>query len=211
MQIKKLRYVLVASDEKELGVMIEKKAPVRMSNLTESEATQHFRSMLVQEGLKEYISTVDIPREKSQVLKTIALFGVPLKCHFAFWTSKTDTDNGRASLFVGQPNHRRYKEASLKHSIVVEYEKAGKIRSRIVHEEIPYFAVVVTNRSFRKGSHLSKQNFVEYLIIPLEDIIQFIKDEKQDYLIIKKAEREKYAFSLMLDQIKERSKDYESD
>jgi len=207
MKISHQRFSLIGEDAGNFAV---EKVDVKIANISETESTQFYRQMLIDRGFKEHIGSVDVPRERGQSLRTISLFGVPLKCSFVFWRAKEDTgETGRANLFIGQPNHKNYPQSQFKHSIVLPFEdREGNVKTRVIHKEIPWMAPIITNRSFREGMEVTSEGFVEYLLIPFTDIITYLKETKKQDFIIKHETRKKYLFDSMIKKFEEFAKNY---
>lgn len=192
MRVQKQRLNLLLPDH--LGDIVKEKSNVKISIITSNESTQAFRTFLVKSGYKDDISTVTIPRERGQRFMTISLFGVPLKCHFVMWTSKKDTDTGRAPFWIGQPNPKKYVQTDMKHSLI--------LNNRIVNKRVPWYGLIVTNRSVKDGMNIDAQNFAEYLLVPFDDIVEYLIETKQIYYVIKHPERKKYQFTTTIDNLK---------
>lgn len=176
------------------GEIAEEKEEVRVKNFNDGEAAVFFRQFLLSKGYKDNIGTIVIDRKRYGKLQYITLFEKPIKVKFAMWRAKKDTDTGKAVLWIGEKNSAGYVQAQVDYGIVVN--------DRIVTLDVLYYAVIVTPREFRVGTNLKDMPFVDYLLIPLEDIIEQLKKTGRADFDIRKEHREKYAFDKTIDQLK---------
>lgn len=176
------------------GGIIEVKEDIKIKNFNDGEATSFFRQFLIENGYKDHIGKAIVNRKRYGDLQYLTLYGCTLKIRFTLWQAQTDTDTGKAVLWIGEKNSAEFSQEDINYGIIVG--------DRIIRTDASYYGLIVTTRNFRIGKNLKEQPFVDYLLIPIEDMIEIVKETKQAWIDIRKSHREKYAFNNMIDKLK---------
>jgi hypothetical protein len=175
------------------GKFEEESVEIKTKNFTEGEAASYFRTWLIEKGYKDDIGSKVIDKNVYGKLQYLTLFDKSIKCSFCLWQALKDTDGGKAVFWIGEDNSANHKE--------VEYGII--INNRIIPTDIYWRCLIVAPRdTFKIGTSFKNQAFVDFLLIPLNDIIEEIKVTKKPCIDIRKSHREKYKFEKMIEIFK---------
>lgn len=175
------------------GQIVEEESKIKIKNFDDGEAGIYYREFLISKGYKDNLSVTKVFKGKWGELQYPTLFGFPLKVRFCLWHAQKDSDTGKAVLWVGEKNSKKLTQEQVDYGVVVE--------DRIVRNDISYYALIVTTRTFRVGNSLKNQPFVDYLLVPIEDIIATVKDSKKAWIDLRKSDREKYSFDKIIGRL----------
>jgi hypothetical protein len=177
------------------GDVVGEKEDIHVRNFNDGEAAVYYRKFLIAKDYKEYLGTTVVKRKKYGELRYLTLFEKPLKIRFAMWRAKKETEDGKAVLWIGEKNIAEFTQEQVDYGMV--------IRDRILPLDVLYYGVIVIPRDFRVGMNLLEQKFVDYLLIPLEDLIEFLKETGRPNFDIKQEQREKYRFDNIIERLKQ--------
>lgn len=177
------------------GGFTEVKEKIKVRNFNDGDALSIFRQFLIDRGYKDNIGKISVNRKKYGDLQYLTLFGHTIKVRFALWQAQTDTEGGKAVLWLGEKNTANFTQEQVDYGVIVD--------DRIIRTDAQYYALIVTTRDFRVGTDLKAQPFVDYLLIPIEDMIEILKQTHQAWVDIRKSHREKYAFNVMISKLKQ--------
>lgn len=175
------------------GKLVSQKQKPKVSNFSEGDAATFFKKYLFESGYEDYIGSTTIDKKRYGKLLYPTLFDKPIKCHFVLWQAKQDTETGKAVFWVGERNVKNYEQ--------VDYGVI--IGDRIIPTDVYWHCLIVAPRKYRIGRTTKDLDFVEYLLMPLKDIVEEIQITKTPYIDIRQSHREKYAFKNMLERLKE--------
>lgn len=165
---------------------------IKIPNFTKGEAIHYYRQFLINKGYKENIGFCEVESKKYGKIKYLTLFNIPIEIKFVLWQAQEDTEEGKAVFWIGERNVGNKEQVD--YGIIIQ--------NRIIPAYTKWYGLIVTPREFKKGMILEKQDFVDYLLVPLEDIINQIKEVKKPYLDIRHYHRKKYNFDNIIKQFR---------
>jgi hypothetical protein len=175
------------------GKTEEEEVEIKTRNFSEGDAATFWRKFLIDSGFKDNLGVALIPHPKYGELQYLTLFGIPIRTKFTLWQSAKDSDGGKAVLWIGERNTTGYEQ--IEHGIVV--------KGRMVPTAIFWYGLIVAPRkTFRVGTSVKEQEFVDFLLVPLDDIIKELEVSKDPCVNLRKMHRQKYAFHAMLETFK---------
>jgi hypothetical protein len=175
------------------GKIVEELEDIKIKNFNDGEANSFYRQFLIDKGYKDNIGVLRT-WNKSKPVQYLTLYGFPIKIRFVLWQAKKDTDTGKAVLWVGERNTVGFTQDQVMDAIVVG--------DRIIRTDVSYYGCIVTPRDFKVGMSLKSQPFVDFLLIPINAMIEIVKQTGKAYIDIRKEHREKYLFDNIIEQLK---------
>lgn len=179
------------------GSFVRQEEKIKLRNFDDGEATILFRQHLFEKGYKDVFDKTFISKKKIKNLLYPTIYGFPIKCKFATWQALKDSETGKAVLWVGNKNLKELKQEEIEDGLL--------INDRIIPTDCSYFGIVVVPRQFKLGTTISDADFVDYLLVPLTEIIEQIKKTNQGWIDIRKADRITFNAITMLPLLKQES------
>jgi hypothetical protein len=175
------------------GKFEDVESEVKTKNFTKGEATTFFRDFLSKKGLSQHIGTKLVTHPKYGQLQYITLFGRAIEAKFTLWQSRKDSEHGKAVFWIGERNTVGYEK--IDHGVI--------IKGRMVPTHVFWYCLIVAPRhTFKVGTSIKEQEFMEFLLMPLDDIIVELNAINDPCVNIRKSHREKYSFDNMLETLK---------
>jgi hypothetical protein len=172
------------------GTAEKENVEVKVRSFSEGEMTSFLRRFLVDRGYSEHIGSKIVTHKRYGNLQYLTLFGKPIKTKYVGWQSDKDSDGGKAVFFIGERN-------------TVGYEKVEGgviVKGRIIPTDIYWYCLIVAPRkTFKSGMSIKEQEFIDFLLMPLDEIVEEFKKGNGIAIDLRKSHREKYAFDKMVE------------
>jgi len=175
------------------GNFVAQEEEVKVKNFEDGEATTLFKAHIIAKGYQSALGTVDVVKKRHGQLQYPTLFGYSVKCRFALWHAEKDTETGKAVLWIGDRNRGGLTQVEVDYGVI--------IGDRIIRTDTSFLGLIVTLRSFKLGMSLKDMPFVDYLLMPVQDMIDILKETKQGWIDLRQSHRKQYAFDNMISKM----------
>jgi len=172
------------------GIMNESEK-VKTKNFSDGEAVIFFRKFLLEKGLLHCLT------ENTLLDKHVHYFcNFPVKIKFVIWQAEKDTETGKAVLWCGNRNLKEMKQEQMVSGLVVG--------DRIIETDFSYYILICVLKTFKNGMDVKDSPMMEYLIVSMEYVRDFVLEKNQGWIDIKKTHREQFAFDKIFPSLLER-------